>query len=68
MNKIGKFEALKIVNEFDRTLIELFGINMTDARITRYEALATIEEVRSVRKAAEIFGNRLGMPILDAQV
>lgn len=68
MNKIGKFEALKIVNEFDRTLIELFGINMTDAHITRYEALATIEEARSVRKAAEIYGHRLGMPMLDASV
>lgn len=67
MNKIGKFEALKIVNEFDRTLIEMFGINMTDARITRYEALAAIEETRSVRKAAEAFGSRLGIPVLDAQ-
>lgn len=68
MNKIGKFEALKIVNEFDRTLIELFGINMTDARITRYQALATVEEAHSVRKAAEILGHRLGIPMLETQV
>lgn len=66
MNRIGKFEALKIVNEFDRTLIEMFGINMTDARITRYEALAAIAEAGSVRKAAESFGQRRGIPALDA--
>ena len=61
INKVGKFEALKIVNEFDSALIELYGINMTDARITRYEALATIEETRCARKAAEHFGQLRGM-------
>lgn len=61
VNKVGKFEALKIVNEFDSALIELYGINMTDARISRYEALATIEETRCARKAAEQFGARRGM-------
>jgi hypothetical protein len=64
INKVGKFEALKIVNEFDNALIELYGINMTDARITRYEALSTIEETRCVRKAAELFGAQRGMPRL----
>lgn len=67
MNKIGKFEALKIVNEFDRTLIELYGINMTDAHITRYEALATIEEAGSAREAARVFGGKLGLPLLKAE-
>jgi hypothetical protein len=66
LNKIGKFEALKVVNEFDRALIELFGINMTDARITRYEALSSIEEARCARKAAELFGSQRGMPLLSA--
>lgn len=61
INKVGKFEALKIVNEFDSALIELYGINMTDARITRYEALATIEETQCVRKAVERFGAARGM-------
>lgn len=61
INKVGKFEALKIVNEFDSALIELYGINMTDARITRYEVLATIEETHCVRKAAERFGAQRGM-------
>jgi hypothetical protein len=65
INKVGKFEALKIVNEFDNALIELYGINMTDARITRYEALSTIEETRCVRKAAELFGAQRGMPRLS---
>ena len=65
INKVGKYEALKIVNEFDSALIELYGINMTDARITRYEALATIEETQCVRTAAERFGAARGMTRLD---
>lgn len=65
INKVGKFEALKIVNEFDSALIELYGINMTDARITRYEALSTIEETRCARKAAELFGAQRGMTRLN---
>ncbi len=65
MSKIGKFESLRIVNEFDRTLIELFGINMTDARLTRYEALSTYGETGCARKAAEKLGIQLGMTRLD---
>lgn len=61
MSKIGKFETLKIVNEFDRALIELFGINMTDARITRYEALNTYSETGCARKAAEKLGIQRGI-------
>lgn len=66
LNKIGKFETLKIVNEFDSALIEMFGINMTDARITRYEVLSSIEETRCVRKAAERFGLQRGIPLLNS--
>lgn len=61
MNKIGKFDSLRIVNEFDKALIDLYGINMTDARITRYEALATCSETGCPAKAAEKLGARRGI-------
>lgn len=61
MSNVGKFESLKIVNEFDKALIELYGINMTDARITRYEALASCHETGCAVKAAEQFGRQRGM-------
>ena len=63
MSRIGKYEMLKIVNEFDATLINLFGVNMLDAAITRHEALCACEEVRCPRKAAEIFGLRRGLSL-----
>lgn len=66
MSKVGKFESLKIVNEFDKALIELFGINMTDARITRYEVLASCGEIGCATKAAESFGLMRGMARLSA--
>ncbi len=61
MSKVGKFESLRIVNEFDRALIEMFGINMTDARITRYEVLASLDETGCALKAAQSFGLMRGM-------
>lgn len=61
MSNIGKFDSLKIVNEFDKALIELYGINMTDARITRYEVLASCSEVGCATKAAERLGQQRGM-------
>jgi hypothetical protein len=61
MNRIGKFEARKIVGEFDDALIEIFGRNMSDARITRFEALSAFEETQDVRKAAELAGTRKGL-------
>jgi hypothetical protein len=61
MSKVGKFESLKIVNELDRALIDLYGINMTDARITRYEALASYEENGCAIKAAEMLGKKRGI-------
>lgn len=65
MSKIGKFESLKIVNEFDQALIELYGINMTDARVTRYEVLASYNETGCARRAAEQFGQQRGMARVD---
>ncbi len=61
MNGIGKFEMRKIVSEFDATLIELFGVNMTDVGITRHEAVNAFNEQQSARKAAEIYGHRRGL-------
>ena len=67
MSNIGKFESLKIVNEFDQALIELYGINMTDARVTRYEVLATYNETGCARAAAEKFATQRGMtPVAKA--
>lgn len=61
MNKVGKFEGLKIVNEFDRALIDLYGVNMTDARITRFDVLSIYDETGCPRKAAEQFGAKMGL-------
>lgn len=61
MSKVGKFESLKIINEFDKNLIELYGTNMTDARISRFEVLASINETGCARKSAEIFGEQRGL-------
>ncbi len=61
MNRIGKFEARKIIGEFDNILIEIFGRNMSDAGITRFEALSAFEETQNVRKAAELAGTRRGL-------
>lgn len=61
MSKVGKFESLRIVNEFDKALIDMFGINMTDARITRYEVLSSLDESGCAFKAAESFGLKRGM-------
>jgi hypothetical protein len=62
MTRIGKFEMRHIVNEFDETLIRLYGVNMRDAAISRLDALNLYSEVRSASKAAEICGERLGLP------
>ncbi|MHB1429736.1 MAG: hypothetical protein ACYC5U_09280 [Rhodocyclaceae bacterium] len=61
INRVGKFEALKIVNAFDQALIEIYGINMTDAHITRYEVLTAYDKTGCPRKAAELFGEQQGL-------
>ncbi len=63
-NRIGKFEGAKIVNDFDKALIELYGVNMTDAKITRVEVLHTVAETQCARKAAEALGVRRGMALV----
>ncbi len=66
MNNIGKFEMRKIVNEFDATLIRLYGVNMLDADISRIEAINAYDEFHCANKAAEIYGQRLGLSLKTA--
>lgn len=66
MNNIGKYEMLKIVNEFDATLIRLYGVNMLDAALSRYEVLGVCNEFDCPRKAAEVYGLRHGLHLLAA--
>jgi len=60
ISKVGKFEMRRKINEFDSALIELFGINMTDAAISRFDALTLMDETGDVRKAAELAGDKRG--------
>lgn len=66
MSPIGKFEMRKIINEFDATLITLFGMNMRDAAISRQDALNAYTEAQCPRKAAEISGLRRGLVLQAA--
>jgi len=61
INRVGKFEARKLIEEFDKALIERFGVNMSDAQITRWDALSAIEEAGDTTKAAELLGTRKGL-------
>jgi hypothetical protein len=61
INRVGKFEALKIVNAFDQALIDMYGINMTDAHITRFDVLTVYEKTGCPQKAAELFGQQRGL-------
>lgn len=61
MNAIGKFDSLKLVNEFDRALIELYGLNMLDAQISRFEALSWMAQTHSAHRAAELLGEQKGL-------
>jgi hypothetical protein len=61
MTRIGKFEMRRIVQEFDETLIRLYGVNMRDAGISRLDALNLYNECHSASKAAEVCGERRGL-------
>jgi hypothetical protein len=61
MNNIGKFAMREIVNEFDAALIRLYGVNMLDAAISRYEALLTCNAFDCPSKAAEVYGSQHGL-------
>jgi hypothetical protein len=60
-SNIGKFEGRKLVAEFDALLIQLYGLNMTDAKITRQDAVAAITELGSARKAVEVLSAARGL-------
>jgi len=55
-SNIGKFEGRKLVAEFDALLIQLYGRNMTDAKITRQEAIAAITTHGSAQAAVDALG------------
>jgi hypothetical protein len=59
-NNVGKYQVLRTLNDFDQALIEVYGLNMTDARITRYEALAAVESAQGVRPAVLQIGRSRG--------
>jgi hypothetical protein len=60
-SNIGKFEARKLIADFDALLIQLYGLNMTDAKITRQDAVAAIDTTGSTRSAVEILGAARGL-------
>lgn len=63
MNSIGKFAMRQLVDEFDATLIRLYGMNMLDAEISRYEALGACTAFESPGKAAEVVGALRGFAL-----
>lgn len=67
MNRVGKFEVRRIVNEIDSILIESYGANMLDARITREEALRAFKETGTTREAAEACARRRDLQPLPAK-
>jgi len=66
MNRIGKFESRRLINEFDAELIRRYGMNMLDASISRFEALCACQALGSPGKAAEFFAARCGCGIVAA--
>lgn len=66
MNLIGKFEMRHILCEFEDTLIRLYGVNMLDAAISRYEALGIYNEFRCAQTAAAVCGLRKGLDLQSA--
>lgn len=61
MNRVGKYETRRIVNEIDAVLIASYGVNMLDAKITREEALRAFNEAGSASAAAEMCASRHGI-------
>lgn len=61
MNRVGKFETRRIINEIDAVLIASYGLNMLDAKITREEAMRAFNETGSTRQAAELCASRHGL-------
>lgn len=65
MNRVGKFETRRIVNEIDAVLIASYGVNMLDAKISREEAMRAFNEAGSTREAAELCASRHGIARLQ---
>lgn len=64
INRVGKFEVRRIINEFDAALIRSYGVNMLDVKITRQQALLAIEETGTAQDAADLCARRLQLPRL----
>lgn len=60
-SSIGKFEARKLIADFDALLIDRYGVNMTDARVSRHEALTAIAAEGSAAKAVDSLGRARGL-------
>ena len=61
ISKVGKLEIRAIVLDFEKTLIEKFGMNMLDAAITRADAVNAFNETGCPHQAAELCAARLGL-------
>lgn len=61
VNQIGKFQMREIIREFDSALIELYGLSMLDASISRQDALTAYSETQCAKKAVAICAQRLGL-------
>lgn len=60
-SKIGKLEARAIITEFEKTLIDEYGMNMRDASLTREDAINAFNDTGCPIKAAEQCATRLGL-------
>lgn len=59
-NSVGKFESRRLISAFDKELIEAYGMNMLDAKVTRQEAVDAMIEFETTSKAvAEIMKKKV---------
>ncbi len=58
VSHVGKFQMRTIVDAIDASLINRFGVNMLDARISRQEALEAYNRFNCSQQAAEYLGEQ----------
>lgn len=59
--RTGKLQIRAILSEFDKTLMEKYGVNMLDAKIDRAVAIDAFHQTGCPVKAAELCASRLGL-------
>lgn len=64
---VGKLAARKILNDFDDLLIKLFGVNMTDVKLSREEAISLVLEHETVEEAVFFFSMRRQLKPLEME-